>query len=50
MIKAKDGLEAIEKLNEYDIHLILLDVMMPRMDGIAATFKIREKRTFPLLY
>ncbi|MFH5779624.1 response regulator transcription factor [Heyndrickxia oleronia] len=49
VIKAKDGLEAIEKLNEYDIHLILLDVMMPRMDGIAATFKIREKKDIPII-
>ena len=49
VIKAKDGLEAIEKLNEYDIHLFLLDVMMPRMDGIAATFKIREKKDIPII-
>nr|WP_058006133.1 response regulator transcription factor [Heyndrickxia oleronia] len=49
VIKAKDGVEAIEKLNEYDIHLILLDVMMPRMDGIAATFKIREKKDIPII-
>ncbi|GIN86629.1 DNA-binding response regulator [Heyndrickxia sporothermodurans] len=49
VIKAKDGIEAIEKLNENDIHLILLDVMMPKMDGIAATFKIREKRDIPII-
>lgn len=49
VIKAKDGIEAIEKLNENDIHLILLDVMMPKMDGIAATFKIRENRDIPII-
>ncbi|MGE8204841.1 response regulator transcription factor [Heyndrickxia sp. NPDC080065] len=49
VIKAKDGIEAIEKLNENEIHLILLDVMMPRMDGTSATFKIREKKDIPII-
>lgn len=48
VIKAKDGIEALEKLNEHAVHLILLDIMMPRLDGISTTFKIREKRTFQL--
>ena len=49
VIKAQDGLEAIEKLNEQIIHLIILDVMMPRLDGIATTFKIREKQNIPII-
>ncbi len=49
VIKAKDGIEAIEKLNEHTIHLIILDVMMPRMDGIATTFKIREEKNIPII-
>lgn len=49
VVKAKDGIEAIEKLNEYTIHCIILDVMMPRMDGISTTFKIREKKNIPII-
>ena len=49
VIKARDGLEAIEKLNEHSIQLIILDVMMPRLDGIATTFKIRERENIPII-
>jgi DNA-binding response OmpR family regulator len=49
VIKAKDGIEALENLNEHEVHLILLDVMMPRMDGISATFKIREQKNIPII-
>lgn len=49
VLKAKDGIEAIEKLNEQSIHLIILDIMMPRLDGIATTFKIREKQNIPII-
>lgn len=49
VIKAKDGIEAIEKLNEHDVHLIVLDIMMPRLDGISATFKIRETKNIPII-
>ncbi|WP_153125484.1 response regulator transcription factor [Peribacillus tepidiphilus] len=49
VIKAADGIEAIEKLNEHTIHLIILDVMMPRMDGISTTFKIREQKNIPII-
>jgi DNA-binding response OmpR family regulator len=49
VIKAKDGIEAIEKLNECDVHLIILDVMMPRLDGIKTTFKIREEKNIPII-
>ncbi len=50
VFKAKDGIEAIEKLNEHDIHLIILDIMMPRLNGIATTFKIREQKKYPHYY
>jgi DNA-binding response OmpR family regulator len=49
VIKAADGIEAIEKLSEQPIHLILLDVMMPRQDGITTTFRIREDKNIPII-
>ena len=49
VIKAKDGIEAIEKLNEHEVHLIILDIMMPRLDGISTTFKIRENKNIPII-
>ncbi|WP_028399427.1 response regulator transcription factor [Ectobacillus panaciterrae] len=49
VVKAKDGIEALEQLNAHDIHLILLDIMMPRLDGISATFKIREQKNIPII-
>ena len=49
VVKTQDGIEALEALNEQEIHLIVLDVMMPRQDGIATTFKIREKKNIPII-
>lgn len=49
VLKAKDGLEALEILNEHPVHLIILDVMMPKLDGIAATYKIRESKNIPII-
>lgn len=49
VLKAKDGIEALEILHEHEVHLILLDVMMPRLDGIGATYKIREKKNIPII-
>ncbi len=49
VIKAYDGLEAMEKLSNNEVHLILLDVMMPKLDGIKALLKIREKRNIPVI-
>ncbi|MER1986373.1 MAG: response regulator transcription factor [Solibacillus sp.] len=49
VVKASDGVEALEKLSQHDIHLIILDIMMPNMDGITATFKIRAERNIPIL-
>lgn len=49
VIPAYDGIQAMEKLTEHDIHLIIIDVMMPRLDGIAVTAKIREKDNIPII-
>jgi len=49
VFKAGDGLEALDVLSEEEIHLIILDIMMPRMDGITATFKIRQERNIPII-
>lgn len=49
VLKAADGLEAIQLLEENDVHLIILDIMMPKMDGITATFKIRAERNIPII-
>ena len=47
--KAYDGIEALEILLEKKIHLILMDIMMPRMDGLSATLKIREEKNIPII-
>ncbi|RDY28907.1 DNA-binding response regulator [Romboutsia weinsteinii] len=47
--KAYDGLQALELLIENDIHLILMDIMMPKLDGIKATIKIREEKNIPII-
>ena len=49
VFKAKDGVEALELLDKEKIHLIVLDIMMPRMDGIKTCLKIREKRNLPII-
>lgn len=48
-LKAYDGLQALDILNTHEVHLIILDVMMPRMDGLSATLKIREERNIPII-
>lgn len=49
VLKAANGLEAIELLEENEVHVMILDIMMPVMDGISATFKIRELRNIPII-
>ena len=46
---AYDGREALELLREREIHLVLMDIMMPRMDGISAMVKIREQSNVPVI-
>jgi len=49
VLKASNGLEAIELLESNEVHVIILDIMMPKLDGISATFKIREQRNIPII-
>ena len=49
VLEAHDGLEAVEAVMNEDVHLILLDLMMPRMDGFAALHRIRESKNIPIL-
>ena len=46
---AGNGLEAVQCVQTHDIHLILLDIMMPKMDGLSATAKIREFSNVPII-
>ena len=50
LFEAYDGQEALDIVSQEDIHLILLDIMMPVMDGIAATKKIREVSNVPIIF
>lgn len=47
--EAYNGREAVELLREKEIHLVLMDIMMPEMDGIAAMVKIRESSNVPVI-
>ncbi|GKV64395.1 MULTISPECIES: response regulator transcription factor [unclassified Sporosarcina] len=49
VLKAEDGREALELLASNEVHLLILDIMMPNMDGITATFKIREVQNIPII-
>ena len=49
VFKASNGLEALEVIEETEIHLIIMDVMMPQMDGLRATMKIREHNSIPVI-
>ena len=49
LFEAFTGVEALEIIRREEIHLVLLDIMMPRMDGIAATAKIREFSNVPII-
>ena len=49
IFKAYNGEQAIEKLNQGDIQLLIMDIMMPRLDGIRATIKIREYSSIPII-
>ena len=47
--KAADGMEGLEVIEREEIHLAIVDIMMPRMDGVTMTMKLREKYEFPVI-
>ena len=49
IITAYNGLEAMDVLMEQDVQLLIIDVMMPKMDGLSATMKIRESKNIPII-
>ena len=49
IFKAYDGEQAIKVLKQTTIHLLIMDVMMPRLDGIHATLKIRDYSSIPII-
>ena len=49
IFKAYDGAQAIELLKKEDIQLLIMDIMMPKLDGIRATLKIRENSSIPII-
>ena len=50
LLEACNGAQAVEIVEKEDVHLILLDVMMPVMDGITAAVKIRERSNAPIIF
>lgn len=49
VFKAYDGMEALETLSENEVHLMILDIMMPKLDGIKTLMKLRESRNIPVI-
>lgn len=49
VIKAYDGIDAINKVKENEVHCMILDVMMPKLDGLMTAGKLRESYNFPII-
>lgn len=49
VFKAYDGFEALEMMRTHDIQLLIMDIMMPKMDGLRATLQLREKSNIPVI-
>lgn len=49
VLKAYNGIEALEVLSENEVHLMILDIMMPKSDGIRTLIKLRESRNIPVI-
>ena len=50
VFQAADGVEGLEVIEKEDIHLAIVDIMMPWMDGISMVLKLREKYDFPVIF
>ena len=50
VFQAADGVEGLEVIEKEDIHLAIVDIMMPRMDGISMVVKLRERYDFPVIF
>ena len=50
VLKAYDGFQALDKIKSEEVHLVIIDIMMPNMDGIMATRKIRELSQVPIIF
>ncbi len=48
-IRAMNGQEALKAVENTEIHCAILDIMMPNIDGLTATLKMREKHNFPII-
>lgn len=49
IIEAENGAEALKLLKENEVHLVLMDIMMPKLDGVSATTKLREEYNLPVI-
>lgn len=49
VLKAYNGIDALEILSEHEVHLMILDIMMPLLDGIKTLMKLRESRNIPVI-
>ena len=49
VLKAYDGMEALEVLKNNEVHLLVIDIMMPKLDGLRATLKIRQESSIPII-
>lgn len=49
VLKAYDGMQALDMIASYPVRLVLIDVMMPRLDGLSAVMRIREKQNIPII-
>ena len=49
ILKSYDGLQAVSMMEKNEIQLLIIDIMMPKLDGLRATLKIREKSSIPII-
>lgn len=49
VLKAYDGMQALEMAAENPVQLMIIDVMMPKLDGLSAVMKIREQKNIPII-